>query len=115
MGSTTISGGFGVGEWFGVSKGEWNGAIGHFGGFGGFSAACSTGTGTPLKDALVEIWQADAEGSPQLAPAETRAKTADQNFKKPPAGAAAPGPTWTMANSSSRRSSPGACRSTTAD
>jgi protocatechuate 3,4-dioxygenase, alpha subunit len=36
------------------------------------------GTGTPLKDALVEIWQADAEGL-YNSPAETRG-TADPNF-----------------------------------
>jgi protocatechuate 3,4-dioxygenase, alpha subunit len=36
------------------------------------------GTGTPLKDALVEIWQADADGL-YNSPAETRG-TADPNF-----------------------------------
>jgi len=36
------------------------------------------GTGTPLKDALIEIWQADADGL-YNSPAETRG-TADPNF-----------------------------------
>jgi protocatechuate 3,4-dioxygenase alpha subunit len=37
------------------------------------------GTGTPLKDALIEIWQADAEGF-HNSPAETRG-AADPNFQ----------------------------------
>jgi protocatechuate 3,4-dioxygenase alpha subunit len=37
------------------------------------------GTGTPLKDALIEIWQADADGL-YPSPSETRG-TADPNFK----------------------------------
>ncbi len=63
------------------------------------------GTGTALKDALIEIWQADADGFYQ-SPSETRGK-ADPNFS---AGRAAPA-TWRPASLSSRRSSPAACPS----
>ena len=66
------------------------------------------GTGTPLKDALIEIWQADVDGL-YNSPAELRG-TADPDFW---AGAASR-QIWKPVSAGSRRSSPAVCRSATA-
>ena len=57
------------------------------------------GTGTPLKDALIEIWQADANGF-YSSPADMRGSA----YPRFPAGAVGR-PTWKPACAFSRRSS----------
>ena len=61
------------------------------------------GAGTPLRDALIEIWQADAAGLYNSPP-----RRAARPIRILPAGAASR-PTWKPANACSRRSSRVAC------
>ena len=67
------------------------------------------GAGAPLKDALVEIWQADAAGL-YNSPSDLRGAGRPAFCRLGPPGDRHGRP----ANASSRRSSPAACRSSTA-
>ena len=67
------------------------------------------GTGTPLKDALIEIWQADADGLYNSPGRDARHGRPE--FRRLGSQGR---PTWKPANAVSRRSSPAACRSRTA-
>ena len=72
-------------------------------------SGCIDGAGTPLRDALIEIWQADADGLYNIA-GRTARRRRSEFYRLGPL----PERHGDRASAASRRSSPAACRSATA-